>query len=688
MVGVLGFSFSGQGQNAALAFVTLKDWSERKGAEPLGRRRIAGRAFGALSGIRDAFIFPLSPPPIPELGVGLRLHLPPAGPRRRRPRRRWSPRATSCWGWPARARCWPQVRPDGLEDAPQLQIDIDRDKAQRAGRELRRDQLARCPRRWVRATSTTSRTAAACSAWWCRPMRRRACSRTTCCGSTRAQPAGQAGAAVGLRHHALDQRARCRPIRYNGYPAMRISGVAAPGYSTGAAMDEMERLAAQLPQGFGYEWTGQSREEKLAGAQAMILLRFRHPGGVPVPGRAVRELVDPAVGDPGGAAGRAGRAAGARCCAATPTTCTSRSGLITIIGLSRQERGADHRVRQGPAGPGQERGRGGAGRGAPAVPPDHHDLDGLRPGRAAAGAGHRRRLGQPARDRHRRDGRHADRHRRWRCSSCRSSSWWCAASSRAANASAACTATSWTDAATGRKEPTHEGAHAPAPAAGGARARRGAAGRLLDDAGLRAAGRAGARRLAVSAAASGGTAASELPWQQFFTDERLRRLIAIALAQQPRPARGDPQHRAGARAIRHPPRRPAAQRGGAGDRFARSQQQRRHHQHLHRRPGVHGLGDRPVRPHRQPERGGAGAVPRHRGGAQGGADQPGRHRGDHLARPGGRRGTDRADAPDAGHARGIAAADANCASTTASPPSWISARPSRWPRPPASPWRS
>ncbi len=58
-------------------------------------------------------------------------------------------------------------------------------------------------------------------------------------------------------------------VRYNGYPAMRIAGDAAPGYSTGEAMAEMEQLAAQLPPGFGYEWTGQSREEKLAGAQAL-----------------------------------------------------------------------------------------------------------------------------------------------------------------------------------------------------------------------------------------------------------------------------------------------------------------------------------------------------------------------------------------------------------------------------------
>ena len=67
MVGILGFSFSGQGQNAGLAFVTLKDWTERHGPEH-SAQALAGRAFGALMGIRDAFIFPLSPPPIPELG--------------------------------------------------------------------------------------------------------------------------------------------------------------------------------------------------------------------------------------------------------------------------------------------------------------------------------------------------------------------------------------------------------------------------------------------------------------------------------------------------------------------------------------------------------------------------------------------------------------------------------------------
>jgi multidrug efflux pump len=63
-------------------------------------------------------------------------------------------------------------------------------------------------------------------------------------------------------------------VRYNGYPAMRIGGMAAPGYSTGDAMDEMEKLAGQLPEGFAFEWTALSREEKIAGSQAIVLYGF------------------------------------------------------------------------------------------------------------------------------------------------------------------------------------------------------------------------------------------------------------------------------------------------------------------------------------------------------------------------------------------------------------------------------
>ena len=127
MVGVLGFSFSGQGQNAGIAFVTLKDWGERKEASQ-SASALAGRAFGALSQVRDAFIFPLSPPAIPELGTGSGFSF------------RLQDRAglghdalvnarNQLLGMAMQSNVLTGVRPDGLEDAPQLQIDIDRDKA-------------------------------------------------------------------------------------------------------------------------------------------------------------------------------------------------------------------------------------------------------------------------------------------------------------------------------------------------------------------------------------------------------------------------------------------------------------------------------------------------------------------------------------------------------------------------------
>jgi multidrug efflux pump len=270
MVSVLGFSFSGQGQNAALAFVTLKDWSER--SEPgNSAQALAGRAFGALSGIRDAFIFPLSPPPIPELGASSGFSF------------RLQDRAglghdallgarNQLLGMASQSKVLTQVRPDGLEDAPQLQLDIDRDKASALG----------VPFEAINATISTA------------------------LGSTYANDFPNAGRLQRVMVQA-DAPARMQPddllklnvpnnkgqmvplsaftssrwitgamqtVRYNGYPAMRISGGAADGFSTGDAMKEMESLASQLPAGFGFEWTGTSREEKLAGAQAMILYGF------------------------------------------------------------------------------------------------------------------------------------------------------------------------------------------------------------------------------------------------------------------------------------------------------------------------------------------------------------------------------------------------------------------------------
>jgi multidrug efflux pump len=270
MVSVLGFSFSGQGQNAALAFVTLKDWAERTGPAN-SAQALAGRAFGALSGIRDAFIFPLSPPPIPELGSssGFSFRLQD---RVGLGREALLAARGQLLGLAAQSKVITQVRPDGLEDAPQLQLDIDRAKASALGVSFD-------------AINNVISTALGSSYVNDFPNAGRLQRVVVQADApARMQPddllklnvINSQGQAVPLASFASTRwvTGAMQTIRYNGYPAIRISGSAAPGYSTGAAMNEMERLAAQLPQGMGFEWTGQSREEKLAGSQSLILYSF------------------------------------------------------------------------------------------------------------------------------------------------------------------------------------------------------------------------------------------------------------------------------------------------------------------------------------------------------------------------------------------------------------------------------
>ncbi len=270
MIAVMGFSFSGQGQNAALAFVALKDWSERPG--PGGAASaVAGRAFGALSGIRDAFIFPLNPPPIPELGSssGFSFRLQD---RAGMGREALLAARNQMLGMASQSPLLAQVRPDGLEDAPQLQVDIDRDAANAQGVSFD-------------AISTAMGTALGSSYVNDFPSNGRLQRvMVQADAPSRMQPddvlaitvLNASGKAVPLSAFATTRwiTGPMQSVRYNGYPAMRISGSAAPGVSTGEALAEMERLAGQLPRGFGFEWTGQSREEKLAGAQALILYGF------------------------------------------------------------------------------------------------------------------------------------------------------------------------------------------------------------------------------------------------------------------------------------------------------------------------------------------------------------------------------------------------------------------------------
>ncbi len=270
IVTVAGFSFSGQGQNAGLAFMTLKDWSERAGAEH-SASAIAGRAMGALGGYRDAFIFALSPPPIPELGTatGFTFRLQDRG---SKGHDALVGARNQLLGMAAQSKVLAGVRPDGMEDAPQMQIDIDRDKANALGVSFD-------------AISSALSTALGSSYINDFPNQGRL-QRVVVQADAHARMQPEAvldlpvlnskGQVVPLSTFASTRwiTGAMQTVRYNGYPSMKIAGDAAPGFSTGDAMAEMERLAAQLPEGFGFEWTGQSREEKLAGSQAMVLYAF------------------------------------------------------------------------------------------------------------------------------------------------------------------------------------------------------------------------------------------------------------------------------------------------------------------------------------------------------------------------------------------------------------------------------
>jgi multidrug efflux pump len=270
MVGVVGFSFSGAGQNAGLAFVTLKPWDERHGPEH-SAQSLAARAFGALSKVRDAIIFPTSPPPIRDLGRanGFAFRLQD---RSGHTRAELLAARNQLLGAASKNPLLTAVRPDGLEDAAQLQLDIDRDRAMALGVNIGA----------VNAVLGTALGSSYVNDFPNAGRLQRVIVQAD--APARMQPEdllklnvlNGAGQPVPLSAFATSRwiTGAMQTVRYNGYPAMRILGEPAKGVSTGVAIAEMEKLAAQLPDGFGYEWTGQSREEKLSGSTAFILFGF------------------------------------------------------------------------------------------------------------------------------------------------------------------------------------------------------------------------------------------------------------------------------------------------------------------------------------------------------------------------------------------------------------------------------
>ena len=266
IVTIRGFSFSGRGENAGLAFTTLKDWKERGPDQAAGV--IAGEAMAAFSQIRDAIVFSITPPPIPALGnaSGFSFRLQDRG---GMGHEALIAARNQLLGLAAQSPVLEGVRPEGLDDAPQLKLTIDREKASALGVSFAD----------ISAVLGTALGSTYVNDFPNAGRQQRVIVQADIQG--RMQPhdlenlyvRNAAGGMVPLSTFT-EARWELGPVqlsRYNGYPAVRISGSAAPGYSTGEAMAEMERLMAQLPPGFGHEWTGQSLEERLSGAQEPVL---------------------------------------------------------------------------------------------------------------------------------------------------------------------------------------------------------------------------------------------------------------------------------------------------------------------------------------------------------------------------------------------------------------------------------
>ena len=254
---VRGFSFFGQGQANAIMFTPLKPWDERTG-DGDGADAIAGKAMGAFMGIKEAFVFSLSPPSIPELGTssGFTFKLQD---RSGNGRDALIQARNQLLGGAMQSKLLANVRPEGQEDAPVLKVDIDRVKARALGLSIGD----------VNATLAIAFGSAYANDFTREGrvlrvlLQADAASRMTPQDVVDLKVRSAAGEMVPFGSFSTAEWSAAAPQlqRYNGYPAMTISGEPAPGQSTGEAMAEMERLAGTLPAGFAYEWTGISYDE-------------------------------------------------------------------------------------------------------------------------------------------------------------------------------------------------------------------------------------------------------------------------------------------------------------------------------------------------------------------------------------------------------------------------------------------
>ncbi|TQS69983.1 multidrug efflux RND transporter permease subunit [Rhodobacteraceae bacterium] len=267
IVVVQGYSFSGQGPNSGLAFITLKDWSER-GPED-SADAMAGKLSGAFAGIRDATAFALSPPPILGLGnsSGFSFRLQDRANLGDAALREAAGRILGeANGSPIIA----QAYVEGLPPGPQLRLDVDREKANAFGvtfEEVNATVSTALGSRYINDFPNEGRMQQVV-------VQADAKSRMDIADVMKLNVRNTQGGMVPVSSFATAEWAfgPMQLVGYNGYPSIRISGAAAPGFSSGDAIAKMEELAGELPRGFAYEWTGQSLQEVQSGSQAPILI--------------------------------------------------------------------------------------------------------------------------------------------------------------------------------------------------------------------------------------------------------------------------------------------------------------------------------------------------------------------------------------------------------------------------------
>ena len=265
--GVAGFSFAGSGQNAGLAFVSLKDWDERGPDDSV--KAVAGRAMAAFSRIKDAMVFAFAPPAVQELGRsgGFNFYIKD---NTGQGHEALIAARNQFMGAAMQSKLLRNVRPNGQEDTPQFHLDIDVARAAALGLSMADVNTTlnvawggqyiddfidrgRVKRVMLQADAPFRMLPEDFNQWTVRNAR---------------------GEMVPFSSFAAASWDYGSPRleRYNGVSAVNMNGEGAPGVSSGDAMAEVERLVAQLPQGFGMEWTGVSYQERAAGAQTPLLL--------------------------------------------------------------------------------------------------------------------------------------------------------------------------------------------------------------------------------------------------------------------------------------------------------------------------------------------------------------------------------------------------------------------------------